>query len=110
MSAPITCQMYCGPLYCSHLSFWRQAGRIRGFCCCVADSPKEEKLRGALCGEMGQADSSGMGSVDFIVLDLNYYLKQHDRKSATLHEIALLCKYIRCQSNKLPYHVIAFIH
>lgn len=89
MLASITCQTYCGPLYCSRLNFWRQAGRIIGFCCSVAGSSKEEKLSSALCGEMGQADSSGMGSVHFIVLDLNYRLKQHDWKSATLHEIAL---------------------
>lgn len=55
----------------------------------MADSTKEEKLSSTLCGEMGQADSSGIGSVDFIVLDLNYHLKQHDQKSATSHEIAL---------------------
>lgn len=75
--------MYCGPLRCSCLNFWRQAGRIGGICCCVADSTKEEKLSSALCGEMGQAHSSGMGSVDFIVLDLSYHLKQQDQKSAT---------------------------
>lgn len=49
----------------------------------MADSTKEEKLSSALCGEMGQAHSSGMGSVDFIVLDLSYHLKQQDQKSAT---------------------------